>query len=429
MLPLYNAALLPLRPAVELWSAWQSRDPERRTEWAERRARALPVLNPGGVWLHGASVGEAGIVTGLARAIRARHGNLPLAVSAYTTTGRARLPAPPEIDAAFFVPLDFPACVRRVLQAVQPSLFALVETELWPNLMHEAQAAGVPIVVLNGRLSVRSMNRYRRLSRLLRPPLERLARVGAQSQADAARFAELGVPASVIEVTGNIKYDLSIPVGDGERWRRLLRLSPDRPVVVAGSTAAGEESLILDAVDIARRAHPELLLILAPRYPLRADDVAAQVQGRGWSMRRLSAGRDRDVSGLEVLLVDTVGDLAALYGVASVAFVGGTLVPRGGHNVLEPAAHGVPVLYGPHTESVTEPSETLERAGGALRVADSQELGRAISGLLEDEAERTGMGRRGRQVLEDNRGALERSMSVLQSVLDRRGVPAALSIP
>ena len=417
MLRLYNTVLLPLRAGVALWVACQPGNDRKRREWAERRARRLPSIPPHGIWIHGASVGEARIVRSLAESLRSRRPGLPLAVSAYTPTGREQLPPAPFTDATFFVPLDFPGLTTRLLQAVRPAALTLVETELWPNLLHETHVGGVPVVVLNGRLSASRMARYRRLSRLFRPLVERIAVVGAQTEADAARFRELGAARKAVTVTGNVKYDLPGPTMDVESLRQCLDLSVRRPVVVAGSTAPGEESLVLDAFEAARRGHAALLLVLAPRHLSRVEEVDALTLSRGLRTRRYSAAR-RSLADIDVLLVDTLGDLAALYQLGQVAFVGGSLVTVGGHNLLEPAAVGVPVLFGPHVENVAELAEVLERTGAGLRVHDAVGLGREVRRLLHDETQRTEMSQRAVQMLEANRGALERSVSLLLSVVD-----------
>jgi len=238
MLSLYNTALLPLRLGLAVWAAMRPHDPAKRLEWSERRALRLPVLASGGVWVHGASMGEALIARGVAKELRARRPGLPLAVSAYTTTGRAQLPAPPAVDAAFFMPLDFPGLPSRLLEAVKPAALVLVETELWPNLLHEAYTANVPVVVINGRISPRRMNRYRRFGRLYRPLLERVTALGAQSRADAERLRELGARDEALQITGNLKYDLPLPDSDPETLRRRLQLPAERPVFVA-STPGG----------------------------------------------------------------------------------------------------------------------------------------------------------------------------------------------
>jgi len=420
MLRLYNTALVPLRLAVAIWAAVRRTDRRTRDEWAERRARRLPSLPAGGAWIHGASVGEARIVAGLADGLHRLRPDLPLAVSAYTATGRARLPEPPRVDAAFFVPLDFPPIVRRVLGSVRPAALALVETELWPNLLNEARAADVPVVVVNARLSVKRMTHYRRLGALYRPLLKNLHAVGAQSDSDAARFRELGVPEEALTITGNVKYDLPTPTVDAEELRHRLGLSAGRPVLAAGSTGRGEEDLVLQAFEQARRSRPDLLLVLAPRHPERIDEVDGLIRERGFSVARRSTS-DPCGPEIDVLLVDTVGELAALYQLATVAFVGGSLIPVGGHNLLEPAAVNVPVLFGPHVENCLEPAEALESTGGGRKVRDAAHLGTSVERLLGDENRRREMGLRAGSVVEANRGALDRSLTLLLGAVDAGG--------
>jgi len=418
MLSLYNAALAPLRAALTLRAAWGSRSPEGAREWAERRALKLPSLGPGGTWIHGASVGEAKLVALIARAIRARIPAHPLAVSCVTRTGRALLPGPPLTDAAFFAPLDFRGLPGRVLDALRPRALVLVETELWPNLLHEARLRSVMVFVVNGRLGPERMPRYRRLAALYRPLLSALAAVGAQSEADARRFVELGVPEARVKVTGNLKYDLPAPEVDADRLRSRLGLDADRPVLVAGSTGEGEEEQVLDAFRSVRRAHPRAFLVLAPRHVERAEQVEREAVGRALVLTRLSR-ETREAGTRDGLLVDTLGDLAGLYTLASAAFVGGSLVPIGGHNVLEPAAAGAPVLFGPHTHHVEEPARALEQAGGALRVRDADELAAAWSALLADPARRERMKQGAVALIRASAGAVERSVDLVLS-----GVPA-----
>ncbi|HKQ63273.1 MAG TPA: glycosyltransferase N-terminal domain-containing protein, partial [Candidatus Polarisedimenticolaceae bacterium] len=266
MLPLYNAALWPFRLALPAWAWWRRRDPGGRTEWDERLVRRFPQLGPGAAWIHGASAGEARLVSALADAVARHRPALPLLVSATTPAGRRMLPAPPAVAAACFLPLDLPGLPARFLDAVRPAALALVETELWPNLLAAARARRLPVVVLNARLSPRRMRRYRGLSGLYRPALAGLARVGAQSAEDAARFIQLGTPAERVEITGNVKYDLPRPDVDPVELRRRFGLAAGRPVFVAGSTAPGEEEQVLEAFAAARRAAPELFLVLAPRH-------------------------------------------------------------------------------------------------------------------------------------------------------------------
>jgi 3-deoxy-D-manno-octulosonic-acid transferase len=366
------------------------------------------------VWIHGASVGEARIVREAARRLRQHHPRRPISVSAYTRSGRAQLPAPPEVDAAFFMPLDFPGYPSRVLRAVRPALLVLVETELWPNLLHEASALGVPVAVINGRLAPARIARYRGLGPLYRPLMAGLARVCAQSPEDAARFEELGVPRSALTVTGNLKYDLPMPEVDRARLRARLGLEPDRPVVVAGSTGPGEESLVLEAFVAARSRVSQLFLVLAPRHPERAAEIEREAGRHGVHLPRSSADWRGRADGL---LVDTLGELSALYAIASVAFVGGSLVPVGGHNVLEPAAHGVPVLFGPYTQNIREPAQAMLEAGAAERVEGAADLAERWVELARDPERRARAARAAARLLDSGRGAMERTLTTLDRLL------------
>jgi 3-deoxy-D-manno-octulosonic-acid transferase len=371
----------------------------------------------GGVWLHGSSVGEARVVGLLARELRRQRPERSIAVSAYTPTGRARLPSAPDVDASFYIPLDFPGYPDRLLRHLRPRLLGLIETELWPNLLHDAHRLRVPVAVLNGRLSTRRMARYRRFAGLYRPGLGRLVCVGAQSNQDAEHFTALGVPPDLVRVTGNIKYDLPLPETDPAELRARLGLG-DRPVFAAGSTRPGEEQPVLDAFARARRERARLCLLLAPRHLQRIAEVEELVRAAGLRSARLSSPIEPLGEAMEVLLVDTLGELPALYRLAAVAFVGGSLAPLGGHSPLEPAAVGVPVLFGPHTEHFDEPASALEQAGGARRVHSAAELGEALVALLADDGARTRMGRLAAGVVDANRGALAKTVTLLIDALE-----------
>jgi 3-deoxy-D-manno-octulosonic-acid transferase len=249
--------------------------------------------------------------------------------------------------------------------------------------------------------------------------LSRLYAVGVRSEADARRFRELGVPAEAIRVTGNMKYDLPTPAVDPEGLRRRLGLPPGRPVFVAGSTARGEDAVVVEAFTIARSRHPELLLVIAPRHPERCDEVTQIVRTAGYEVEPLSSSDGTPPR--DVLLVDTIGQLKEIYSIAAAAFVGGSLVPRGGHNVLEPAAVGVPVLFGPHTESVREPADALEQAGGAVRVGSALELGEAVHSILSDPTRASQIVEDATAVLAANRGAFERSLHLVLDAFDHAG--------
>jgi 3-deoxy-D-manno-octulosonic-acid transferase len=417
MLRAYNAALFPLRAVVPALALWKGRDARSRERWEERRARTLPRARPGGLWIHGASVGEARILRSLVDALRAAEPGLPLAASAVTQTGRAGLPVPPAVDASFFLPLDFAGYPSRILDALRPRALVLVETELWPNLLHEAALHRVEVAVVNARLSPERMARYRRLRGLFGPLLRGIARIGAQSVDEAARFVEIGAPSERVEVTGNVKYDLPVPKVPETELRRRFGLPEGRPVFVAGSTGRGEDGAVLDAFLAARTGSPDLWLVIAPRHPERRDEVEREAQARGLRLHRLSSERNREASGADGLLVDRVGELAALYALATVAFVGGSLVPIGGHNLLEPAAAKVPVLFGPHVDHVANDASALLRAGGAAQVRSSAGLAEALSALLADGARRRAMGEKAADLVRSSRGALQRTVALIRSVL------------
>ncbi len=416
MLGLYNALLLAPRALAAAWAPLASlRDAAAARAWDERLARVVPPARPSGIWIHGASVGEAHLVSLLAEALRRRLPDLPLYASAISPTGRSRLPEPPAVDAAFLAPLDFRGLPGRLLDALAPRALVLVETEIWPNLLREASDRGVPAAIVNARLSPARMTRYRKLRPLYAPLLRGIARIGAQGHAEVARFVAAGAKPDAIEVTGNLKYDLPAPDADAASLRLGLGLAPDRPVVAAGSTGPGEERLVIEAFRLARKRHPSLFLLLAPRHPSRADEAEAEARRGGLSLGRLSSRAAQAGASGDGVLVDTIGDLASLYALATAAFVGGSLVPIGGHNLLEPAAAGVPVLFGPHTHHVAELAADVEAAGAGLRVASARELGEVWSALLEDPPRREALARAGEALVRDNRGALERTVDLVLS--------------
>jgi 3-deoxy-D-manno-octulosonic-acid transferase len=415
---IYNSLLIPIRLTLELWAACLGSGSPSRERWSQRLGRGYPRLPTGGVWLHGASVGEVRILRLLCEAIRPTAPGLPLATSARTATGRELLPDPSPSTASFYAPLDFPAGTRRLLDTLRPSLVILVETEIWPNMLHEIHLRGIPVVVLNARLSQKRMSTYVNLSAIYRPLLERLSLVAAQSDEDAARYRQLGVPGDVISVTGNIKYDLPVPSGDARTLRQRFGLAETRPVIVAGSTGPGEEALVIQAFQGVLEALPDSLLILAPRHLERMDEVERLVRATPLVSTRLSDSDSESLNKAAVWLVDSMGELSELYRLAWVAFVGGSLVPVGGHNLLEPAALSVPVLFGPHIDSVMEPATALIRSGGGRCVHDVNELSAALVQLVEDTGLREETGLKARQVLEQNRGALQKSLTLLRPFLE-----------
>jgi len=376
------------------------------------RLGARPRAAPGCVWVHGASVGEVRAASRLLEGLAAR--GVPVAASATTLTGRDLLRRTlPEVPSAL-APLDHPWCVAAAFRRVPASLLVLVETELWPSWILGARGRGVAPLVVSGRLSDRSLPRYRRVAPLVRPVLRALAAIGARSDEDAARFLALGADPARLEVTGDLKLDAPRePPAPPPALAPLLR---DAPLVVAGSTHAGEEDAALDALDAAERAGLAAALVLAPRHPERFDEVEWRVRARGRALRRRSRLEPRPLARGEVLLLDSIGELPGMYAVAAVAFVGGTLAAVGGHNPVEAAHAGRAPRFGPHTENVREAAALLLAAGGAVRVADAAALAADLVAALRDPGAEAARGALARAALAPHRGATERALALVERV-------------
>ena len=384
--------------------------PRWRAGWRERLG-AGPIAQ-GGIWLHAASVGEVTASAKLVACLRARGHALTLSTT--STTGRA-LCAQLHPDAAHrLAPLDHPWCVDAAMNRAHPRALVLVETELWPVWIAACERRSVPVVVVSGRISDRSLPRYRWASRLLASSLARLRAIGARTEQDAERFVALGVPRERVAVTGDLKLDADAPRALAPGLAAWLG---EVPLVVAGSTHAGEERALLEAQESWERAGRRAALVLAPRYPERAAEVAALVRACG---RRAALRSEPGVAPLaagDVGVLDTLGELPALYARAAVAFVGGTLEPVGGHNVVEPAAAGTPVVYGPYLSNVRHAVALLEAVGAAECVADAQALAAAIANALADPLAARARGAAGQSVLAAHRGASERSADFVEAVL------------
>jgi 3-deoxy-D-manno-octulosonic-acid transferase len=393
---------------------------KRRPPVGERLVPAPPRVGPGGVWIQAVSVGEVEVARRLLRELGERRPDLPLVVTATTATGldlaRRGLTGAARVLAC---PFDLPRPVGRLLEAVRPRLLVLVETELWPELMHQASRRGVAVAVVNGRLSDASFARYRRLGRMLGPLVEPLSLVLVRDPADGRRFGALGVPADRVRVAGNIKYDLE-PDSTSLSWEgEVARLAGDRPVVVAGSTMEGEEELVLDAIAGLSETGVQPFVIVAPRHPERFESVGALLRRRGVRCVRrseLSYQQPRDV---DVLLLDSIGELARAYRLGLAAFLGGSLVATGGHNPLEPAVWGIPVVSGPHVANFREVYDEMVAAGGARLAGGRAELTATLAGWLTDPDAAAAAGKAGRRVVESNRGATARTVDALLDLIDR----------
>ncbi len=417
---LYTLILCMLMPVVVgrlIWRGWRNREYWRR--WGERFGRfPSPEMNSP-IWIHAVSVGEVRAAQPLVREIKQRWPAIPLLVTTTTPTGSEQVKALfGESVLHTYLPYDLPGPVKRFLDGAQPRLALIMETELWPNLFHGCASRKIPIIIANARLSARSLRGYRRVSSLIRETLRSIYLVAAQGEQDAERFRQLGMEADRIRVTGSMKFDQPLPEGLQERAGELRRrLGEKRMLWIAASTHQGEEEQILDAFRQVRREHPDCLLMLVPRHPERFGRVAELCSRTGFRVVRRSSGRpcDQDV---DIFLGDTMGELMLFYAASDVAFVGGSLVPTGGHNMLEPAALGKPVIAGPHLFNFTEIAAAMERAGALCRVADGAELAEVTSRLLSSPEERAGMGEAGRRLVQQNRGALQRVLDLVRPCLE-----------
>lgn len=413
----YSVLVTLLAPLVLLAERRRSGPaPGRSAErWGKIRVRAEHSL-----WVHAVSLGEVQAAAPLVHALLARFPGRPMIVSTTTATGAQRV-----VDLFgervrhAYLPLDVPRAVRRFLDAIRPDIAIVLETELWPNLYAECARRGVPLLLASARLSERSVRRYRILDRVFGGLLRRtlaVARIAAQSPTDRERFLAIGAPHDAVEVAGNLKFDVSIPDSVKAAGAELRQaLGRTRPIWVAGSTHPGEESILLDAHAALRERHPDALLVLAPRHPQRFDAVAADLDARGVQYVRRS--REQSPASAAVMLVDTVGELQRFYAAGDIAFVGGTLIELGGHNLLEPAALGLPVLCGPHTFNSPDIARQLAQAGALQVASDAQVLSRILERLIAEPAQRQQMGRCGREVIESNRGACDRLVACAARLL------------
>ncbi|HEX8755528.1 MAG TPA: lipid IV(A) 3-deoxy-D-manno-octulosonic acid transferase [Steroidobacteraceae bacterium] len=421
---LYVAAVYVAAPAVSVLLA--ARGLRNRSYWRNfgERFGLGPSLASSPIWVHAVSVGEVQAAAPLVTALRSRYPDTPVLVTTFTPTGAARartlFGGTAEVR---FLPFDLPGSVRRFLDRARPRLAVIIETELWPNLYRQCRLRRIPLVVASARMSRRSIERYRRLGALFRETVAGGVVIAAQGEGDAERFRALGAAAERTYITGNLKFDVTLPPDIGDRGRSLRdRYASDRAVWVAGSTHGGaEEEAVLEAHARVCTAHTGALLVLAPRHPNRFGDVATWLerQGIAFVRRSQSSVSDAPRRRYDVLLLDTLGELLDFYAAADVAFVGGSLVPIGGHNLLEPAALGLPVLTGPNYSNGEAIARLLLECGAAEVVRSGVELGSRVAELLSDQALRRDMGERARAAVDRNRGALDKLMRLIASLVEQ----------
>ena len=368
------------------------------------------------IWIHAVSVGETRAAMPLIRQLHQEYPEFQILLTNVTETGHAIALTVEEIDLCLFFPFDFSTVVRKALTTISPELIIIVETEIWPNFIQQAHQADIPIILVNGRISDRSFPRYRLIRFLFQPILEKFSALCMQSQIDAERIAVLGAPDSRVENTGNLKFDYELIDVTEEQVRQRkerYRLPEQTAIFVAGSTHAGEEKQLLEAYrQIAAQIEQKLILVLIPRRPERKRDVIALLKESKFQYRLRSSLTEKDnlLCPGEVLLVDTLGEVLDFYSIADLVFVGGSLIPIGGHNLLEAALLAKPVIFGPHIQNFKEISAKMIRAGAGVKVADQLALVRQSVVLLNDPIRCRAMGEAGRSLIAENAGTTERTM-------------------
>jgi 3-deoxy-D-manno-octulosonic-acid transferase len=387
-------------------------------------ARLLSGTSRAAIWIHAVSVGEVVAMIGLIAELKRRHADLRVVVSTTTDTGQELARREFGEENVFYFPLDFGFAIRPYLRALRPQLFVLAETEFWPNVLRLTKSSGTRVAVVNARISDRSLPGYRRIRFLLKNVLQNVDVFLAQTEEDARRLQEIGAVLERVQVAGNLKFDASVPLEQPivARLRRALNDANAGPVLVCGSTVEGEEELLVCAFKDVLRTHPAAVMILAPRHPERFGGVGDLLRRENLRFVQRTLWNDEPLAG-GVLLLNTIGELAAMYALADVGFVGGSLVRRGGHNVIEAARHGVAIVVGPHTENFRDIVRLFEQHE-AVRVVEPEELSKALLELLASDEARAALGRRALETVNSQIGATQRTADALDKLLGSLSAPA-----
>ena len=412
---LFAYLLMPL-VLLRLW--WKAIVRKQKIARLKERFGYCDNRNQGGIWLHAVSVGEVIAAVPLVKKLKSQYPQYPIVITTMTVTGAER------VDALFddsiqhcFVPYDLPRAIERFLTIKKPKILIIMETEIWPNLLHVCQAKQLPVLLANARLSARSLRGYQKIRCWMRSILNSFQAIAAQTKDDANRFAALGATSQQLVVTGSVKFDMVIPESNfqqahvfRQRWGEM------RPVWIAASTHEGEEDSILKAAHLILKALPNALLLWVPRHPERFTKIAAAAKRQGLNVALRS--EDTAISATTHIVVgDSMGELFAYYASADVVFVGGSLISLGGHNLLEPAMLGLPVLTGPHIFNFNEIFRLLQEADALRVVTDAKSLANTVLQLLQDSALRTQLGSHGQQVVQQNQGAVDRHMALIDKLL------------
>jgi 3-deoxy-D-manno-octulosonic-acid transferase len=425
---IYDIALFLATPMILLYSLFRSWRKGRRREGIAERcgiydARMLSVLEgQKTIWVHAVSVGETIAVKPLLKALKESFPEFRIIMSNVTETGRGIAEKIAEVDHCVYFPFDYRFTVMRALQQMHPNLIVVVETEIWPNFLRIARELGVPSVLTNGRISDRSFGRYLRLKWFFRPVLENVSAFCMQTAEDGRRIVAIGANLKLVHVTRNLKYDIPVNAPTDEMKRELregCKIPDGILTITAGSTHAGEEEIVIAAYQCLLAEGRECMLILVPRHPERAAQVAEILTNSAipFTLRSKIDHREEIFKPGNVLLVDTVGELMRFYAMSDLAFVGGSLEPTGGHNILEPASLGVPVLFGPHMQNFRESASLIQSCGGGFQVKDGEELAALLQLLMDNKDKRQTSGRNGMRLLRENSGATEMHMEVIRKLL------------
>jgi 3-deoxy-D-manno-octulosonic-acid transferase len=428
---LYNIALLLALPLVLAYHLYRSISRGRPPALMERfgfiDSKALLSLQGNRpIWIHAVSVGETIAVKPLLSALKKEFPEIPLVVSNMTETGRSISLGIKEADCSIYFPFDYSFSCDRLLKIINPHAVIIVETELWPNFLRSARNMSIPTVIVNGRISDRSFQRYMKMSRFFRPMLAAVTAFCMQSEEDARRIVAIGAVSGQVRITRNLKFDIpgrSYSVAELQKIRSGYLLDGSMALLTAGSTHPGEDEQVLDAFAAIIAEGKQVTLVLVPRHPERAAEVADLLTRRGYAFFRRSSLAEKNglFASNEVLLVDTIGELMNFYAISDLAFVGGSLVPAGGHNLLEPASSGCPVLFGPHMANFREIAALTVAYGAGCQIKDAEDLAFTSCKLLADGNARSLMGENGRRLLREQGGATELNMEVIGRLVKGEG--------
>ena len=422
---LYSLLLWLLLPIILTRLLWRCfKDKTYRRNWLQRFGRVNPSTAGYDIWVHAVSVGEANAATPLVAQLIKQQPNLRILITTMTSTGLERVITTFGNKVGhFYAPYDYSFAVRSFIHKVRPKMLVLIETEIWPNIIHFCAKDDIPVIMLNVRLSSKSRRNYQKFGWLTHPTLHQIQQFGVQSENHRERLISLGVHPSLVHKTGNMKFETKLAAGVHEIAEALRQeWGHDRLVVVAGSTHEHEEGLLLDIFDQLKKIYRELLLVIAPRHPERFDEVCQIVTKSGHTLLRRTEQHGRLSSRVNILVADTLGELPVLYAAADVAFVGRSLLRGsggGGQNILEPCAVGVPVIFGPFMRNFEEISQLTIASGAGIQIQDIRELQEELSKLLCDPNLRSSMGECGIKMIRENSGATQRSLQILRPLMKK----------